>query len=263
MNLTETKILICDDSADYGVRLASGLRELGAFAYTRKKDSETIVKTILSEKPDIVVSELSLNDSDAIGIMQRIKTIISQCPQFIVIMDFENSFVERQILETGADLVLAKPVEVNVLYDAIRVLAVKKVTSDSDEAEVLVTNLIRSLGIPAHIKGYRYIRTAILECIKNRGLLDSMTKQLYPLIADIYKTTSSRVERAIRHAIESAWFRCDKEIMKLFLGYNADEYNIRPTNSEFIALAADRIHLHLRFPSENTNLPVNRNNIIF
>lgn len=227
-----------------------------------KKESETIVKTILSDKPDVVVADLSLKDSDAIGIMHRIKPIISQRPQFIIIMDFENTFVERQILENGADLVLTKPVEVNNLYEAIKVLAIKKVTSDSDDAEVLVTNLIRSLGIPAHIKGYRYVRTAILECVKNRGLLDSMTKQLYPLIAEIYTTTSSRVERAIRHAIESAWFRCDKEIMKLFLGYNADEINIRPTNSEFIALAADRVHLHLRFPSESSNLLVNRNNII-
>lgn len=125
-------------------------------------------------------------------------------------------------------------------------VTVKKTATDCGDAELMVTNLIRSLGIPAHIKGYRYIRTAVLECLNSHMFLESMTKSLYPRVAEIYQTTPARVERAIRHAIETAWDRKDKEVMSSFFGCNIDNFQSRPTNSEFIALAADRIGLSMK-----------------
>ena len=109
-----------------------------------------------------------------------------------------------------------------------------------------MTDIIRRLGVPAHIKGYHYLRTAILSAIDNQKLMDCVTKLLYPRVAQKYDTTSSRVERAIRHAIEIAWDRGNAEMINDFFGYNVDSYRGRPTNSEFIALISDRIRLQLK-----------------
>lgn len=246
MKDTVVKVLICDDSADYGIRLASSLREQGIYAYTRRREENVIFNSILTDMPDVVVSDLSLNDTDAVCIMEKIKAVLSKCPQFIIVSDVSNRFVERQVIDSGASYVMTMPVDPLDLYNAIKSVAMKSDFSDCDDAELIVTDLIRSLGVPAHIKGYRYIRTAILECLEHRECIESVTKKLYPRVAKKYDTTSSRVERAIRHAIEAAWDRGDTEAMNSFFGYSVKSFQSRPTNSEFIALAADRIGLHLK-----------------
>lgn len=240
------KVLICDDTAERGIRIASRLRELNIFAYTRKNDGNVIFNSILSDKPDVVVAELTLKDTDSICIMKKIQSLHSNCPQFIIISDIYNSFVERQVIESGAAYIMTKPIDPDELYNVIKLVAIKKTTPDCNDAELMVTDLIRSIGIPAHIKGYRYIRTAVLECLDSRIFLESITKSLYPRVAEIYETTPSRVERAIRHAIETAWDRQDKEAMSSFFGCRVDNFRSRPTNSEFIALAADKIGLHMK-----------------
>lgn len=246
MKDTVVKVLICDDTADHGVRLASSLRDKGIYAYTRRKDENVIFNSILSDTPDVVVSDLSLNDTDAVCIMEKVRAVLSKCPQFVIISDVQNKFVERQVIDSGAAYVMAMPVEPQELYNVIKSVAIKNNIWDSDDAELIVTDLIRSLGVPAHIKGYRYIRTAILECLTNSERIESVTKNLYPRVAEIYNTTSSRVERAIRHAISAAWDRGDVSAMNSFFGCSIESFHSRPTNSEFIALAADRIGLHLK-----------------
>lgn len=243
---TTIKVLICDDSAESGIRIASKLREFDIYAYTRKPIGDTILNSILSDTPDVVVTDLSLQDTDAIYIMEKVKSIVAVCPQFVILSDVYNSFIERQVLENGAAYMMIKPIDADELYNVIKMVTVKKTATDCGDAELMVTNLIRSLGIPAHIKGYRYIRTAVLECLNSHMFLESMTKSLYPRVAEIYQTTPARVERAIRHAIETAWDRKDKEVMSSFFGCNIDNFQSRPTNSEFIALAADRIGLSMK-----------------
>ena len=116
----------------------------------------------------------------------------------------------------------------------------------NDDMEIVVTDIIHQLGVPAHIKGYHYLRTAILYSIKDKSLLESVTKLLYPTVASIYETTSSRVERAIRHAIEIAWDRGNIDTLNSFFGYTVDTGKGKPTNSEFIALITDKLRLQYK-----------------
>lgn len=246
MDKTTLKALICDDSAEFGVNLASYLSQYDIYAYTRKNEENIIINSIIKDTPDLVITNLTLKDSDAIELMIKVRSIVHKIPQFIIISEIHNSYIERQLIECGASYTLSRPFENKEIYDIIKLAAIKHLSDDCDDAELIVTNLIRSIGIPAHIKGYRYIRTAILECAQNYNYLEHMTKELYPHIAEIYQTTPERVERAIRHAIEMAWNKNDREAMSEFFGCNAKNLISRPTNSEFIALASDKLIMHMK-----------------
>ncbi|MBR3970265.1 MAG: response regulator [Ruminococcus sp.] len=253
MEIKTIKVLICDDSPDFGVKIASKLSEYQLYAYTRKNEENVILNSIFSDAPDIVIADLTLKDSDAVQIMTKARELLKKPPHFIIASDFSNSFIEQQIIEHGASHTIKKPVDTNELYNLIKLVSIKNFTTDCNDAELIVTNLIRSLGIPAHIKGYRYIRTAILLCAQNGAYLDNMTKLLYPHIAEIYDTTSERVERAIRHSIEAAWNRNNKEAMSSFFGCSVENFRNKPTNSEFIALASDKLELHMRKFNNKSN----------
>ncbi len=243
---TEIKVLIGDTTADYGVRIASALKTMGIAAFTRRKDINSILNSIIRDNPDVVVIDLELPESDSMTLMQRVINMLSNPPAFIIVSDVNNSYIERQVIENGASYFLMKPFEPETLCTIIKSVYSRPISSDCCDKEILVTNTIQRLSIPAHIKGYHYLRTAILSTLSDNFFLDSITKQIYPLVAKEYDTTPSRVERAIRHAIEIAWNRgCSAEITALF-GYNPDFYNCRPTNSEFIALISDKLRLKLK-----------------
>lgn len=246
MDKTTLKALICDDSTEFGVNLASYLSQYNIYAYTRKNEENIIINSIIKDTPDLVITNLTLKNSDAIELMIKVRSISHKIPQFIIISEIHNSYIERQLIECGASYTLSRPFENKEIYDIIKLAAIKHLSDDCDDAELIVTNLIRSIGIPAHIKGYRYIRTAILECAQNYNYLEHMTKELYPHVAEIYQTTPERVERAIRHAIEMAWNKNDREAMSEFFGCNAKNLISRPTNSEFIALASDKLIMHMK-----------------
>ena len=239
-------VLIGDDSALNGVRAAATLRENSIYAYTRKKNGRVILDSILSDKPDVVVTDLTLPDTDAVLLMRKAKESMTEPPAFIVITDIENSFIRRQVIENGASHLFPRPVEPAKLVSAIRAVYRTPMPSDCEDKELIVTDVIQKLGIPAHIKGYNYLRTAILSSIDNIKLMDCITKGLYPCVAKHYDTTASRVERAIRHAIETAWNRGSTETFADFFGNSVDIYRTRPTNSEFIALVTDKIRLKLK-----------------
>ena len=202
MNTTnEIKVLVGDNTADYGVRIASTLKSMGIAAFTRCKNSDVIFNSIIRD---------------------------------------------NQVIENGASYCLSKPFETETLCTIIKSVYSRPVSVDCCDKEILVTNTIQRLGIPAHIKGYHYLRTAILSTLESESFFDSITKQVYPAVASHHDTTPARVERAIRHAIEIAWDRgASAEISSLF-GYNSEFYNCRPTNSEFIALISDKLRLKLR-----------------
>lgn len=240
------KVLIGDDSASNGVRVAATLRENDMTAFTRKKNSRAILDSIINDTPDVVILDLTLQDTDAICLMEHVKETLVKTPVFIVVSEIQNSFIERQVIEKGASYFLSKPYDVQSLPSIIKSVCSTPLTVGCTDTEIIVTEIIQRLGVPAHIKGYHYLRTAILSAIDNNKLMECVTKLLYPCVAQKYDTTSSRVERAIRHAIEIAWDRGDTEVISSFFGYTIDNYRGRPTNSEFIALVTDKIRLQLK-----------------
>jgi two-component system response regulator (stage 0 sporulation protein A) len=249
------KVLIGDDSVDYGITTASSLRSYGLYAITRRKDGNVLMNTILEEKPDVVVIDSVMPHMDAIELIKRTKAEASVFPFFIVTSGYDNPFVERQIMELGAAYFMLKPFDVSTLADRILSLTSQESggQQSAQDLELIVTDVIHQLGVPAHIKGYHYLRAAILASIENAELLESVTKLLYPTVAQKFNTTSSRVERAIRHAIEIAWDRGDLDVLNSFFGYTVNTCKGKPTNSEFIALITDKLRLQRKSSSTIAN----------
>ncbi len=246
MENDKIRVLIGDNTADNGIKLASGLREMGVYAYTRKNDGNVIFSSIVKDIPDVAVINLSVPELDVISIMKNAESTLAKTPAFIIISDIKNSFIERQIIENGASYYIAKPFEAETLCSIIKSVARKTVSPDCTDIEIIVTDIICKLGVPAHIKGYQYLRTAIINAVNDNSLMNCVTKQLYPSVARQHATTSSRVERAIRHAIETAWERGNTEAINSFFGYSIKSYHSRPTNSEFIALVTDKLRLQIK-----------------
>ncbi len=240
------KVLIGDDSAGNGVSIANKLREKGMYAYTRKKDCNVIVDSIKNDPPDVAVLDVTALNGDAVSIMKKVRELGVKTPAFIVTSEYDNEFIERQVMENGCSKFLLKPCDADDLFNAISSALGDKANSISDDMEIVITDIIHQLGVPAHIKGYHYLRSAILYSIEDKTLLESVTKMLYPTVANTYDTTSSRVERAIRHAIEIAWDRGNVDTLNSFFGYTVDTCKGKPTNSEFIALVTDKLRLRYK-----------------
>jgi two-component system response regulator (stage 0 sporulation protein A) len=189
--------------------------------------------------------------------MNTISETQEYLPMFIIVTAYENPILERQLLANGATYFMLKPFEPSTLVKVIKELMktsrqkALELNNGQPDMEVIVTELIHQLGVPAHIKGYHYLREAILFCINDKKLLESVTKELYPTVADKFVTTPSRVERAIRHAIEIAWDRGNVEILQDYFGYTINQQKGKPTNSEFIALLVDKIRLRYRVVMQN------------
>ncbi len=241
----KVKVLIGDDTAA-GVSIANKLREKGMYAYTRRKDCSVIVEAVRNDAPDAVVLDITVPDSDAVAIMKKVRDLGVKFPAFIVTSEFDNEFIERQVMENGGAKFLLKPYDADDMFGAITSALGDRVNSLSDDMEIVITDIIHQLGVPAHIKGYHYLRSAILYSIEDKMLLESVTKMLYPTVANTYDTTSSRVERAIRHAIEIAWDRGNVDTLNSFFGYTVDTCKGKPTNSEFIALITDKLRLRYK-----------------
>lgn len=240
------KVLIGDDSAETGVSIANKLRERGMYAYTRRKDMGVILESIRKDPPDVAVLDVDAQNGDVIAVMKGVREMGVKFPVFIIVSAYDNEFIERQVTENGASRFLLKPYDADDLCNAINSAIGDKANCLSDDMEIVVTDMIHQLGVPAHIKGYHYLRTAILYSIEDKSLLDSVTKLLYPTVAGLYDTTSSRVERAIRHAIEIAWDRGNVDTLNSFFGYTVDTGKGKPTNSEFIALITDKLRLRYK-----------------
>jgi two-component system response regulator (stage 0 sporulation protein A) len=198
---------------------------------------------------------------DAVELMKKVSSSGIKRPTFIITSAYDNPFFERQAMENGASYYMIKPLNVEILGDRIQSMFdqtahmgnIKKetngTTTRNDQAipindlEVVVTDIIHQLGVPAHVKGYHYLREAIVSSISDKTLLESVTKKLYPYVATKFESTPSRVERAIRHAIEIAWDRGNLDTINAFFGYTVNTCKGKPTNSEFIALVTDKLRL--------------------
>jgi two-component system response regulator (stage 0 sporulation protein A) len=250
------KILIGDDSAQYGVFCAANLRNSGFFVITRQKDGMVIFDAVKNELPDIVIVDAVMPGIDAIELIRRAEKLDKK-PLFIVTSSYENSFIENQVMNAGASYFMLKPFDIKVLGERIKAMLDIDTDISSDHRissarqnpanlEIIVTDIIHQIGVPAHIKGYHYLREAIICSVNDKEMLESVTKLLYPAVAKKFATTPSRVERAIRHAIEIAWDRGDIDTLNSFFGYTINTGKGKPTNSEFIALITDKICLKFR-----------------
>ncbi len=209
--------------------------------------------TIENKQPDVVLLDLVMPHLDGIGVLERLQGMnLAKKPKIIILSAFGQDTFTQKAMEMGVDYYILKPFDFPVLFERIKQLfegpkAMNYVkTGDSKNMNVLVTNIIHEMGVPAHIKGYQYLRDSIIQVIEDVNLLGGVTKELYPSIAAKYKTTSSRVERAIRHAIELAWDRGNIDMMTRFFGYTINLERGKPTNSEFIAMVADKLRIEQR-----------------
>lgn len=245
------RLLIADDNRDFCELLKEFFAQqedlgLVGIAYNGLEALQLIKET----NPDVVVLDIIMPHLDGIGVLEKLVSDLSGSkPKIIMLTAFGQESVTQRAVELGADYYILKPFDFNVLATRIRQLADGVNVSQyitpakSKNLDISVTNIIHEMGVPAHIKGYHYLRDAILMVIEDVGLLGAVTKELYPMIAQKFQTTPSRVERAIRHAIELAWDRGNVEMMAKFFGYTINLERGKPTNSEFIAMVADKLRI--------------------
>ncbi len=246
------KVLLTGEGTEFGRNCASVLRSSGCDVSLIAKDGKATLSEILSGNYDVAIIDAFMTNLDALGVMNGIGH--KQNKPFIVVMSgSDNQRFEQEILSAGADYYFLKPFDVNVLAQRVTQLTNwskdKKEVVDSRESNdliITVSEIMHQLGVPAHIKGYLYLREAIILSINDSEMMSSVTKVLYPTVAKRYSTTSSRVERAIRHAIEVAWDRGDVDVLSSYFGYTIHNSRGKPTNSEFIAMISDKLRLGMK-----------------
>ncbi len=255
---TKLKVLIADDSGEFGQNCARVLENYGMDVILCEKDGARVIQEAEKHKIDVILADVFMRNLDALGVLAELKTKEkAKTPLVIVMSNFDNQRLEKETLDAGAAYYFLKPIDLNVLSQRIislsgwrndnapLVINKDNVTTDI-QLEVLITDIIHQIGVPAHIKGYNYLRDAIMMSVKNTEMINAITKILYPTVAKRHQTTSSRVERAIRHAIEVAWDRGDIDTLDSYFGYTIHNNRGKPTNSEFIAMISDKIRLSLK-----------------
>ena len=257
---TKTRILIADPNQDF-CRLISETfgRETDLEVVGTASDGVEALSLLAELKPDLLLMDLVLPKLDGLELLRRLPETGARC-SIIVLSGFVNNQVIRDCSNRGVDYFMPKPCDTSALLGRIRQLRgsvdVGSVPSSGVDCrqqsvarrqdadlEAVVTDIIHEIGVPAHIKGYQYLREAIILTIKDMDMINAVTKVLYPEVAKKFNTTPSRVERAIRHAIEVAWDRGDIETLQKFFGYTVSNIKGKPTNSEFIAMIADCLSL--------------------
>ena len=251
------KIVIADDSTELGQNCAKALKGYGMDVLLCSKDGQRVLDTVKKEKPDVILADVFMPNLDILGVLNGLNDINSkERPMVMAMSSFDNQRLEKETLDAGASYYFLKPFDINTMAERIIQLSgwkneispvvVKDNVVTDPELELMVTEIIHQIGVPAHIKGYHYLREAIILSVKNSDILGSVTKLLYPTVAKNHGTTSSRVERAIRHAIEVAWDRGDIDVLNSYFGYTIQNDRGKPTNSEFIAMISDKLRLELK-----------------
>lgn len=250
-----TKILIADENPAGRQALSNELRRAGFHNIEEASNGEEALIKIGRYHPDVAILDVWLSKLDGIGVLRNCKSMHfgdDLPPAFIIVSMVSNQNIFMEAARAGADLCLLKPYNMESLCLHICSLSNTRQTpgaanASADDAskdiETQVTQIIHQIGVPAHIKGYQYLRTAILLTVRDSDMINSVTKVLYPSVAKKYQTTTSRVERAIRHAIEVAWDRGDVDTLNSYFGYTIQNNRVKPTNSEFIAMIADNLRL--------------------
>lgn len=264
-------VLIADDNGDFSATLASYIKaeENLELIGVARDGIEAFDMTKIYE-PDVVLLDVIMPRLDGLGVLEKInESNLDKMPMCIMLSAVGQDKITQKAINLGAQYYIVKPFEIEILIKRIKELKFFQPTQiktlytsreikpsyieispnekkSEDNLEALVTNVIHEIGVPAHIKGYQYLREAIMMVVNDIDIINQITKQLYPEIAHKYHTTPSRVERAIRHAIEVAWGRGEQAVVESIFGYTVSATKGKPTNSEFIAMIADKLRLELK-----------------
>ncbi len=250
-------VLISDDSKEFSTQCSSILRSYGFETIMAPKDGVKVLAIIKEQQPSVVLIDVFMPYLDAIGVMSAVKKLnIANPPIFMTMSSFDNPMLENELIKSGSIYHFLKPFDTQILSERIIQICgmgkedytspISMIPKGEPDLELMVTEIILQIGVPAHIKGYHYLRESIILAVKEPDIINSITKLLYPTVAKNNGTTSSRVERAIRHAIEVAWDRGDVDILNSYFGYTIHNLRGKPTNSEFIAMIADKLRLRLK-----------------
>lgn len=248
------KVLISDDDKEFCARCTATLRGSGFETTVAPKDGQLMLEMIRDYQPDVVLMDVFMPYLDAIGVINKVCEKGGNVPIFMVISTYSNPMLERQLVSLNVAYCFLKPIDPQLVAERIFQLTGRNSMDKNDtiqgvmrpNLEEMVTEIIHQIGVPAHIKGYHYLRDGIVLSVNDPNMINSVTKLLYPTIAKMNNTTSSRVERAIRHAIEVAWDRGDVDVLNSYFGYTIRNSRGKPTNSEFIAMIADKLKLQLK-----------------
>ena len=248
-----TSILIADSAEEFCSSLCAALQRSGGFQILGTvSDGELAIRQVAEKKPDILVLDLMLSKQDGISVLKAIHTM-ERKPITLATSGFITEYVANASANLGVRYLMLKPCDMGALVDRLEEIRGGENLrqplprrGDKHSIESMVTGIIHEIGVPAHIKGYQYLREAIIIAVNDMDVINAITKVLYPQVAKTFQTTPSRVERAIRHAIEVAWDRGDLDTLQRFFGYTVSNTKGKPTNSEFIALIADKLQLQLK-----------------
>ncbi len=267
-------VLIADDNQEFSTTLATYLKNQEDMVVVgRAKDGNEALDMVSTLMPDVLLLDVIMPHLDGIGVLEQMNMIkLNKKPICIMLSAVGQDKVTQRAIELGAEYYVVKPFDIDLLITRIRELKNYKPSSQNnnfisreigiskqqyidipnnsankeENIEALVTNVIHEVGVPAHIKGYQYLREAIIMVINDIDVINQITKCLYPQIANKFHTTPSRVERAIRHAIEVAWGRGEQKTVENIFGYTISAAKGKPTNSEFIAMISDKLRLELK-----------------
>lgn len=263
MEDSKISVLIADDNKEFCSILNDYLLNQKDIVVTGiAKDSREALELIQQKQPDLVVLDIIMPHLDELGVLEKLNGMdLDKMPRVIVLSAVGQDKITQQAITLGADYYVVKPFDMDIFTKRIREMfntqdvetkrrsvstqvVERKAAATSRgpiDLETEITSIIHEIGVPAHIKGYMYLREAITMVVNDMELLSAVTKELYPSIAKKYNTTASRVERAIRHAIEVAWGRGQVDAINKLFGYTIHNEKGKPTNSEFIAIIADKI----------------------
>ena len=246
------KITVAGQGNEYAMMCAEYLSGRGFDVSAITKDGNEVLENIKNKMPDVVIMDAFMPGLDAVGVLDNLSKLKVNKPITVVMSSVDNDNLENELISNGADYYVIKPFDMETFAQRILKLLERNSTdtvsakSSERELEIIISDVMRQIGVPAHIKGYQYWRQSRILSIHDPELMHAVTKVLYPTVAKQNKTTASRVERAIRHAIEVAWDRGDVDVLSSYFGYTIQNSRGKPTNSEFIAMISDKLRLDLK-----------------
>lgn len=248
--MENVKLVITDDKTDLAKRCKSVFKNYDIDTIICPKNGRILIEVIKKQKPQIVLAEMFMLELDIFDVVKQIKNLKHK-PIITVMSAFDSYEIQKEMNLAGVGYLFLKPFDINSV--ALKILKIyeksefyERTEKTKNELKIAVTKILHQIGVPASIKGYRYLREGVVQAVNDRSLLDAITKGLYPKIAEVFEVSPARVERAIRHAIEIAWERGSPDVLEKYFGYTVDSQKGKPTNSEFIAMICDEISLTLK-----------------
>ena len=245
-----TTVIIADNAEEFCASLNVALKRAEGFQVVgTASDGEQAIRMVQDKRPDVLVLDQMLPKQDGLSVLKAISAMDHK-PVTLATSRFITDYVANAAANLGVRYLMLKPCDMGTLVAHLEEIRgsrnQKPAPRGTTNIESMVTNIIHEIGVPAHIKGYQYLREAIIIAVNDMDVINAITKVLYPQVAKTFQTTPRRVERAIRHAIEVAWDRGDLDTLQRFFGYTVSNTKGKPTNSEFIALIADKLQLQLK-----------------